>query len=142
MNPHKGKVKITLAQTDYELRYDMNALCELEEKLGKPVHEIFNEAGSNVGIHFLRETIFIGLRCAGGKNFANSLEVGRVMKFDEIEKYTVAMAEALAVATGGPENPTEDGAINPVEDAEKAIAKVSSGIGENSKSMPAPTGLA
>ncbi len=39
-NPNRGAVKLLAAGTTYNLSFSVNAICELEEELDKPIAEI------------------------------------------------------------------------------------------------------
>ena len=95
-NKLRGKVEIDIGGSTRLLRYDMNALAELEQSLGKPVGKIFEE--DNIGIHVLRETLYIGLK-AFNKKITPS-KVGMWMEPDKLEYYGEIVGSAVAVAMG------------------------------------------
>lgn len=62
-NPHKGEVSFKAGDKDYKLSYSANALCELEEALGKSFEECFELMRSGkVRMSDLRVMFWQGLR--------------------------------------------------------------------------------
>lgn len=70
-NPHKGEVDFQAGDKTYTLRYSNNALCQLEEAMGKTIIEISNELASwakepdKVSLSTVRKVFWAGL--GGGK---------------------------------------------------------------------------
>ena len=42
-NPHRGEVTLDTSERTYKLSFSVNALCELEDALGKSVREVVDE---------------------------------------------------------------------------------------------------
>ena len=42
-NPHRGEVTLDTSERTYKLSFSVNALCELEDALGKSVMEVVDE---------------------------------------------------------------------------------------------------
>jgi hypothetical protein len=53
-------ILINLNNQDKQLRYDMNAVCELEAKAGKGLFSLLNE--ENLGYNLIRLLVWAGLR--------------------------------------------------------------------------------
>ncbi len=48
MNQHKGETQFTSNGQDYILKFNMNALCELEDGLGLSIHKILEKFSTDV----------------------------------------------------------------------------------------------
>lgn len=70
------KVTISL-DIERELRYDINAVCELEDRFDVPAQELFQP--SNIGLGLIRSLLYIGLKHGGmkfkGKSSADDEQV-------------------------------------------------------------------
>ena len=95
-NVHRGEVRLEIGGRDRVLRFDMNALAELEDRLKMPLSLIFNE--NNVGVRTIRECLFVGLRHRDRK--LTPKDVGDWMEFDRMTEYGEVIGQALALATG------------------------------------------
>jgi len=100
-NPKKAQVPITLSGETYLLRFDMNAVAELEATLGKPVHKIFGNLADDVGVNLMRTLLFHGLH-AKQPNLTVS-DVGDLMQFEEMGSYGEAIGRAISLAVTGKE---------------------------------------
>lgn len=57
-NPHRGEVSFKAGEKDYTLCFTINAVCELEDRLGKSVGEIVSDMGR---ISVVRAVLWAGL---------------------------------------------------------------------------------
>lgn len=94
-NKHRGEVDIEIGGQTRILRYDMNALAELETDLDASVGTLFDDPG----IRVMRHALYIGLK-AGGMRRVTVNQVGNWMDFRHMEHYGEKLAEALALALG------------------------------------------
>lgn len=53
-------ILIQLNNQEFELRYDFNAICAMEEKMGKGIHAIMQE--DSAGLNVIRMLVWAGLR--------------------------------------------------------------------------------
>lgn len=61
-NAQRGEVTLTHGGVDYTLRYDVNAICNLEDALDKPIGEIVASMGEdNVSMRLVRAVFQAGL---------------------------------------------------------------------------------
>lgn len=64
-NPHRGEVALVVGSATYTLCYSINALCNLEEKLDKPIAEIIDtlgkKEGKNIKLGLVRSLVWAGL---------------------------------------------------------------------------------
>ncbi len=103
-NPYRGQVEIEIGGRTRALRYDMNALAELEKSLDKPISKIFDE--DNVGINVLRQALFVGLKYSDRRLTPGA--IGGMMDPKRLEYYAERMAEALNIAMGVDEEADTD----------------------------------
>lgn len=63
-NPHRGEVALTVGDQDYTLSFSINAICELEDALDKPVAKIAEglQDASGVRMTVVRTVIWAALR--------------------------------------------------------------------------------
>lgn len=63
-NPNRGVVEIDIEERSYKLSFSVNALCELEDKLDRPVPEIAAslEDPARVRMSTVRALVWAGLR--------------------------------------------------------------------------------
>lgn len=63
-NPHRGSVAIQVGDRAYTLAFTVNALCELEDVLGKPVAKIADGLSdpNNVRMSTVRALLWAGLQ--------------------------------------------------------------------------------
>jgi hypothetical protein len=59
-NPHRGEVDVELDGRHLTLRYDFNALAELEKLLDMPVQAMFSEG--NAGVRVIRAALYVGIK--------------------------------------------------------------------------------
>jgi len=58
-NKHRGYVPIEIGGETYQLRYDFNALAQLDQRLGQSFFKVLSEG--NIGFHVIREALIAGL---------------------------------------------------------------------------------
>lgn len=69
-NPHKGEVAFEAGGRNYTLRFSADALCQLEDALGRGLIDILNEiagwfdAPEKIRFSFIRQVFWAGLRDA------------------------------------------------------------------------------
>lgn len=95
-NPHRGQVNVKFGTTTYVLRFDMNAIAELEDNLEVGFAKIFDK--DRVGVKVIRECLFVGLK-GQHKNITREW-VGKQMSFDQFEYYTTQILKAFEIGTG------------------------------------------
>lgn len=63
-NPHRGSVALQVGDRAYTLAFSVNALCELEDALGKPVAKIADGLSdpANVRLSTVRALLWAGLQ--------------------------------------------------------------------------------
>lgn len=63
-NPHRGSVALQVGDRAYTLSFSVNALCELEDHLGKPIAKIADGLNdpANVRMSVVRALLWAGLR--------------------------------------------------------------------------------
>ena len=57
-NPHRGQVDLVAGEKTYTLAYTINSVCELEEKLDKPLSTIVSNMGR---LSVVRAVLWAGL---------------------------------------------------------------------------------
>lgn len=80
-NKHRGYVPIEIGGETYQLRYDFNALAQLDQRLGQSFFKVLSDG--NIGFHVIREALIAGLsNPANGRGAATRalqhLEVSKV----------------------------------------------------------------
>src|SRR5690606_13073352 len=58
-NRHRGYVPIEIGGETYQLRYDFNALAQLDQRLGQSFFKVLSER--NIGFRVIREALVAGL---------------------------------------------------------------------------------
>ena len=97
MNKQRGE--IALAGTDYVLRYDLNALCELEAESGENITAIVAKMeGSPPSLREVRLLLWGGLRSDNPKMTVS--EAGHVMAEVGIAVAVAAIGEGLTACFG------------------------------------------
>lgn len=92
MNAHKGEV----ALGDHTLVLSVNAICELEEKLGKGIDKIGEELGEGVRMRTLRAVVWAGL--LEKQPDTKETDAGRIIGEVGIEAAVQAVGNAFAAA--------------------------------------------
>ncbi len=62
-NPHRGSVALQAGDTAYSLSFSINAICELEDAMGKPVAQIAEDLRdeANVRMSTIRKVVWAAL---------------------------------------------------------------------------------
>lgn len=98
-NYRKGEVEVEFGDDAKLIRYDLNAMCVLEQNLGAPFHTILKTLGYNA----VREALFVGLRHKGNKKLTRA-QVGTMMASghdgQDFNYYAACVYEAVQGATG------------------------------------------
>ncbi|WP_163195587.1 tail assembly chaperone [Clostridium thermarum] len=90
---NKG-IKINIGNKDYELKFDMNTFCELEEVYGD-INKAFEDL-QNRKIKAIRALIYSAIKA---ENESVTLkEVGKMLTLNDMEKLGTAINEALNMA--------------------------------------------
>src|SRR5690606_28104103 len=110
VNRHRGYVPIEIGGETYQLRYDFNALAQLDQRLGQSFFKMLSEG--NIGFHVIREALVAGLsNPANGRGAATKalqhLEVAKVDYY--IDKIFEGLEAAGLIKPNGPENGDEAG---------------------------------
>lgn len=90
---NKG-IKFNLQGTDYELRFDMNTFCELEEVYGD-INTAFEDL-QNQKIKAIRALIYSAIKVENEN--VTLKEVGQMLTLQDMEKLGTAINEALLIA--------------------------------------------
>lgn len=91
-NKHRGYIDIELDKPR-RLKFDMNALAELEDVIGKPVSQLNQDT---VGIKELRAMVWAGLLHEEPKLTIKG--AGDLIQLDRIKEITKKVTEALTIA--------------------------------------------
>jgi hypothetical protein len=95
-NRLKGEVTVEADGTTYTLVYSVNALCELEDKLGESVADIGSLAAKGKRFSTIRTVFWAGLQ--DHHPDVDLKEAGRIITAMGIEKADAAVAEAFGLA--------------------------------------------
>lgn len=87
-NKERGEAKVVLGGVEHTLRYDLNALVELEEKMGIPLSEM---GETKISIKNVRSMLWAGLIHENAD--LTEVEVGSLVDMDN-------MAEVQEAITG------------------------------------------
>lgn len=90
---NKG-IKFNLQGTDYELRFDMNTFCELEE-VYRDINTAFEDL-QNQKIKAIRALIYSAIKVENEN--VTLKEVGQMLTLQDMEKLGTAINEALLIA--------------------------------------------
>lgn len=90
---NKG-IKFKLDDKDYELKFDMNTFCELEEVYGD-INQAFEDL-QNSKIKSIRALIYSAIKAEDES--VTLKEVGRMLTLDDMERLGTAINEALIIA--------------------------------------------
>jgi hypothetical protein len=97
MNKYRGEEIVKIGGADKLLRFGNNEICELENLLGKPIHEIL----AGLRVSYVRASIYIGLKYANKMNRSYSLDyIGDGMDMSLLSDYIKAVGRALVSAMG------------------------------------------
>nr|BDD45775.1 hypothetical protein 4 [bacterium]BDD47214.1 hypothetical protein 7 [bacterium] len=93
-NKQRGYVEIELDKTR-QLKFDFNALAEMEDVLQKPITQM---NGENIGLKELRALLYAGLK---HEEPGLTLDkAGQLIALDRVEKITEKVMEAFSLAFG------------------------------------------
>lgn len=137
MSKHRALVPVTFTNGEQKnLRFDMNAIAELEGLLGKSIaFALENE--DQLGIKFIRNALYCGLLWANKSKKFTPATVGNMMDPDHMADYGHAVSRGIMLALGiDPDRKREEGEEAPVNPTRPEIAE--SGILENNKETPTP----
>ena len=87
-------VKFSLNGRDYELKFDMNTFCELEEVYGD-IDQAFEDL-QNRKIKAIRALVYAAVKVDNEK--VTLKEVGQMLTLSDLEKLGAAINEALQIA--------------------------------------------
>ncbi len=90
---NKG-IKITIGNKDYELKFDMNTFCELEEVYGD-INQAFEDL-QNRKIKAIRALIYSVIKAEDES--VTLKEVGKMLTLNDMERLGTAINEALSMA--------------------------------------------
>ena len=103
-NKNRGEVAVAHDGAAYVLRYDVNALCNLEDAFGKSIGEVIADIDSeNVSMKTVR-TIF----AAGLSPSVDEVKAGEIMQAHGVAEICAMIGQAFAAAF-----PESEGAANP-----------------------------
>lgn len=95
VNKQRGYVTIEIGGQEYVLRYDFNALAQLEERLGQSIVEVLGKG--NIGFRFVREALIVGLR--NPVNGRSAAEAANKLEPSKFSYYFSRIVDAL-IASG------------------------------------------
>jgi len=81
------------------LRYDLNALCELEDRFNKPIMELLKDVGQNMSIKLVRTLVWAGL-IHEDKDLTEA-QVGEMIDLSNIIEVQEKLTEALSTSFSG-----------------------------------------
>lgn len=90
---NKG-IKITIGNKGYELKFDMNTFCELEEVYGD-INQAFEDL-QNRKLKAIRALIYSAIKAED--ETVTLREVGKMLTLNDMEKLGTAINEALNIA--------------------------------------------
>lgn len=90
---NKG-IKITIGDRNYELKFDMNTFCELEEIYGD-IDKAFDDL-QNRKVKAIRALIYSAIKAEDES--VTLKEVGRMLTINDMERLGTAINEALNMA--------------------------------------------
>lgn len=90
---NKG-IKITIGNKGYELKFDMNTFCELEEIYGD-INQAFEDL-QNRKLKAIRALIYSAIKAED--ETVTLREVGKMLTLNDMEKLGTAINEALNIA--------------------------------------------
>ena len=97
-NGKRGQVELRLGETTHLLTFDYNALCELEERMGTSVDELF--FGGGVSHRALREAVCVGIKSSRTRRVITPKQVGRMIA-DELESNEKGMLNIVSTVLNG-----------------------------------------
>lgn len=89
-NKQRGESKIVLGDKEYTLRFDLNALVELEDKMGVPLSEM---GEMKITIRNVRSMLWAGVLHQEPE--ITEQEIGKFVDMDNMEEVQTAISEAF-----------------------------------------------
>lgn len=109
-NSRKGEIEIFLGDANRIIKFDYNAICDLEDFFKRPAHKIFDSKDGTVGMSTIRGSLYVGLQKY--HKGVTVEEVGDWLQEVIVEgRYTevaTAVGQAFALALTGPEFQQDD----------------------------------
>ena len=93
-NKQKALVSITLGGKKRNIRFDLNALAEIEDAIGVPMSKM---GEIELGVKTVRTMLWAGLIHENPE--LTEREVGSFVDFDNLEEVQTKVSEAFAAAT-------------------------------------------
>lgn len=87
-------IKFTLGEREYELKFNMNTFCELEEVYGD-LNKAFDDL-QNMKVKAIRALIFAAVKVEDEN--ATLKDVGEKLGINDLERLGIAINEALSTA--------------------------------------------
>ena len=115
-NPHRGEVEIDIGGRERVLRFDFNAIAELEKRLDMPFSVAFAE--ENAGIRVIKESLYVGLKSTNPRVTPDL--IGRWMEFPKLSDYGEKIGEALRLWIGDDDEAKGENVDRPTESASPA----------------------
>lgn len=95
----RGLVPIELGGETFQLCYDLNALCEVEDRYG----DIETAFSQQLGVKAARFLLWAGLQHSHADRFPTEQDVGRVVSLANVKYVAERLGEAIRVALPEPE---------------------------------------
>lgn len=89
-NKERGESKLVLGEKEYTLRFDLNALVELEDKLGVPLSEMGN---MKITIRNIRSMLWAGILHEAPE--LTEAEIGKYVDMGNMEEVQTAISQAF-----------------------------------------------
>jgi hypothetical protein len=89
-NEQRGEAKLVLGEKEYVLRYDLNALVELEDKMGIPLSEMGNV---QITIRNIRSMLWAGVLHQAPE--VTEQEIGKHVDMENMEEVQTAISKAF-----------------------------------------------
>lgn len=111
-NPNRGEVALKVGDLEYKLSFSVNAICELENAMDKPMSEIVASMNEAMRMSTLRTVVWAGLQ--DHHEGTTLKEAGKIASDAGIAAISDAIGEAFALAF-----PEADGNANPPKAAQR-----------------------
>ena len=101
-NTHKGESVVTIGGHEKKLRFDYNAIADLEDLRDRSLTALLEDLGEgNMRFGFIRDALYCGMLWSNrGKKGFTKHSIGKLMVADEMQGYAVALSRALMAAMG------------------------------------------
>lgn len=90
-NKERGEAKVVLGDSEYTLRYDLNALVELEDKMGVPLSEM---GEMKITIRNVRSMLWAGILHENAE--ITEKEIGSHVDMENMEEVQSAISKAFS----------------------------------------------